>query len=368
MEPESEPKESWTPGEARGAELLEGLELSGGAVKRRPRPMVLGLAAVVLVAFAALAASFMSGMFRSSELGEAVDLKGENTARIHAHVASQSLAFRMPSRAEEVAQAMNTSAAPEPETIGEVSYRIRERGSLEDIGRMYGIPLEDMKALNPTVKSAEKDLGAGARVVVYRQGHTYSDEKRLDRGKPHLRGGIPMPDGPGRRVRRRGRSWGRPNMVVNLDHALRAYGEAYPEGPVVIVSDMSRRKGGRLKPHHTHREGQDVDLSYIPIPKHDNGGFIKMSKDYFDVDRNWTFIKAMLDTGEVTLILMDHDLQKLLFEKARAEGVPVPELRRIFQYPRPKEREVAIIRHWDKHDDHMHVRFACHADRRRCRR
>ncbi|MEL6179469.1 MAG: penicillin-insensitive murein endopeptidase, partial [Myxococcota bacterium] len=183
-----------------------------------------------------------------------------------------------------------------------------------------------------------------------------------------LRGGIPMPDGPGRRIRRRGRSWGRPNLVVNLDHALNIYAKAYPEGPVVIVSDMSRRHGGRLKPHHTHREGQDVDLSYIPIPKHDNGGFIKMDKLYFDVERNWTFIKAMLDTGEVTLILMDHDLQKLLFEKARSEGIPVPELRRIFQYPRPKEREVAIIRHWDKHDDHMHVRFACHPDRRRCRR
>lgn len=175
-----------------------------------------------------------------------------------------------------------------------------------------------------------------------------------------------MMDGPGRKIRRRGKSWGRRNLVLNLDKALTAYGRAYPEGPVVIISDMSKRHGGKLPPHHTHREGHDVDLSYVPIPKHDNGGFLMMDERYFDVDRNWTFVKAMLDTNAVVTILMDHSLQELLFKKARSEGIPPKELRRIFQYPRSKEREVGLIRHWDGHRDHMHVRFKCHSDRRAC--
>jgi hypothetical protein len=93
-----------------------------------------------------------------------------------------------------------------------------------------------------------------------------------------------------------------------------------------------------------------------------------MDKRYFDVDRNWTFVKAMLETGAVVTILMDYTLQELLFKKARSEGIAPQELRRLFQYPRPKDREVGIVRHWEGHRDHMHVRFACHADRKRCRR
>ena len=130
---------------------------------------------------------------------------------------------------------------------------------------------------------------------------------------------------------------------------------------------MSRRGGGYLKPHRKHRLGQDVDLSYVPKPEHDNGGFMKMTPRVFDLERNWTLLRAMLDSGDVELILMDRRIQKMLYTDAREKGMRQDELARIFQYPRDVEEKVGIIQHWDKHDDHMHVRFACPEDFSACK-
>ena len=273
-------------------------------------------------------------------------------ARLHAEAAGRSLAFHLPEVAEEV----SSRAVVDSPIVGVVRYKIHTGGSLKDIARIFGMPVELIAALNPNIPS-KKHLGPGEVVTVYKHGVDAPPGDGEETDHPEV--SVPMPDGKGRKVRRRMVSWGTALLVKNLNHALDIYGDAFPAGPVVIVSDMSRRGGGRLKPHHTHRHGRDVDLSYIPKPEQDNGGFMKMNSSVFDRERNWTLLKALLDTGQVELILMDKKVQKMLLKVAREKGLSDEELGRIFQYPRDKDAEVGIIRHWDGHLDHMHVRFAC---------
>ena len=282
-------------------------------------------------------------------------------ARIHAEAAGRSLAFRIQEVSTALTERGNAESA-QP-IVEVVRYRVQTSGSLEDIARIFDLPMELARALNPGLPDDRK-FGAGKVFTVYKHGVRVPEAEP----KPFRQVDVPMPDGLGRRVRSRSKSRGTARMVRDLDQALNVYGRAFPKGPVVIVSDMSLRGGGRLRPHHTHRDGRDVDLSYVPVPEHDNGGFLKMTSMVFDPERNWTMLKALVDTGGVELILMDYQIQKMYHEFAATKGVPAAELARIFQYPRDKEAEVGIIRHWDGHRDHMHVRFACPADFPECGR
>lgn len=317
---------------------------------RVPRPwwVVSGALTAAVLAFVLAYSLDWAG---EGSLGALVEPSGRAVARLHAQGSGRGLGYEFFARASQVA-----SLAPVQGPADGIHYTIQTGGTLHDIARIFSMPLEALKQLNPELPE-DRFLGPGSSVCVYRPGVALAE---LAPGQADtLYAGMPLPDGPGRRIRRRSRSWGRPYMVNNLDRALSAYGAAYPQGPVVIVSDMSRREGGKLPPHHTHRDGRDVDLSYIPRPSQDNGGFMKMNKFAFDLDRNWALLRAMLDTGSVELILMDTYLQKLLVEHLEEQGVPKQELRRIFQHPRDARAEVGIIRHWEGHLDHMHVRFSC---------
>jgi len=291
------------------------------------------------------------GGWGSSALGAMVDLEGPHTGGMHARLRGHMLGLSVEAHTHDALERM--SSAPR---FDRVTYKVQSGGTLADIGRIYGMETEDLQALNPSVAPGAF-IPPGGRVVLFKEGVGLSDV--APGTEERLYAGIPIVDGPGRHVRRRSRSWGTRTTVESLDAALRVYGQAYPEGPVIIVSDLSRRDGGKLKPHHSHREGRDVDLSYVPVPDQDNGGFLKMREGLFDVERNWTFYNALLATGNVEVILMDTRLQKLLYDKARADGMDEAELGRLFQYPRPSDAEVGVIRHWEGHRDHTHIRFRC---------
>jgi hypothetical protein len=288
--------------------------------------------------------------FGGGSLGAIVDPSGKAVARMHAEGAGRGLAYELVNRPLHI---QNTSSLPPTDGV---YYPIQTGGTLQDIARIFSMPLEDLKTLNPDTPE-EHFFGPGSSVCVFRPGVALADVKP---GEPdRLYAGVPLMEGPGRRIRRRSRSWGTPWLVNNLDRALTAYGKAFPDGPPIIVSDISRREGGRLPPHHTHRDGRDVDLSYVPIPDKDNGGFLLMDQYTFDVERNWTFLSALLSTNSVELILMDSSLQKLLYTHLQKQGMSPEDLSRIFQYPHGPGSAQGIIRHWDEHRDHVHIRFSC---------
>jgi murein endopeptidase len=64
------------------------------------------------------------------------------------------------------------------------------------------------------------------------------------------------------------RRWGTPKLVETTELVLRAYRDAHPEAPRVLVGDLSRRHGGFFGArygglgHATHQNGLDVDVYY----------------------------------------------------------------------------------------------------------
>ena len=50
-------------------------------------------------------------------------------------------------------------------------------------------------------------------------------------------------------------------------------------------------------------------------------------------------------------------MQKRLYDWAHSRGTPDEDLAELLQYPRGKDTQVGLVRHWPNHADHLHVRF-----------
>jgi hypothetical protein len=159
-------------------------------------------------------------------------------------------------------------------------------------------------------------------------------------------------------VKRPHLAWGTGKTIRNIERAVEQYRKRHRGAPRVHVGDISKRGGGALHPHLSHRSGLDVDVGYVLLGADGHRTrFSGVTHDNFDVARSWSLVKAFIDTGAVEVIFMDYGLQKLLYEYAEEHGVSREELDELFQYPRGRGRSHGIIRHWRSHAHHFHVRF-----------
>jgi hypothetical protein len=153
-------------------------------------------------------------------------------------------------------------------------------------------------------------------------------------------------------------AFGTKKTIGLLEQVARKYRARTGGGPKVVVGDISRRGGGGLGGHLSHRTGHDVDVGYVLRGADaSRTHFSGVNADNLDVARTWALVKAFLDTGEVVYIFMDYAWQKTLYEYARDHGVSERELDELFQYPRGRGRSHGIVRHWKSHRHHFHVRF-----------
>lgn len=159
--------------------------------------------------------------------------------------------------------------------------------------------------------------------------------------------------------------WGTEELVGMVQRAASRVRRVHP-GSVMSVGDLSRREGGRMRPHLSHRNGRDVDLGFylrrgdeparaqrfIRIRRSGTGGSYT-----FDDARNWALVTAMLtdERAEVEAILVAEHLERRLLAEARRQRTPgfLYERARLLMYQ---------PRRGGKHDDHFHVRIRCPAD------
>lgn len=147
-------------------------------------------------------------------------------------------------------------------------------------------------------------------------------------------------------------------------------------GSLLMVGDLSGRKGGPTDHHGSHQSGRDVDFAFYMVdrggkpvatevfmPFDANGYSVEPPMEYrFDTARNWALVRALLES-EAALVqwifVADH-LRALLLEHGAASKAPGPVLgkaRQVLRQPGKKG-------HWD----HFHVRSYCPAgDLPRCR-
>ena len=147
--------------------------------------------------------------------------------------------------------------------------------------------------------------------------------------------------------------------VALLMFALGRLRKVYPGTPPLVIGSLSAPGGGRIPPHHSHQNGLDVDVGYIPVRDMGLKAFKKLAPSDIDFDRTFYFMAVLLSTGKVKYIFVDYDLQKYLYSAARNMGYSDDQLGLIFQYPAQRYKKKGIIRYSPGHRDHFHVRFTC---------
>ena len=153
-------------------------------------------------------------------------------------------------------------------------------------------------------------------------------------------------------------AFGTAKTIRLLEDVVTQYRGQFGRAPKVLIGDISKKGGGKIEPHLSHRTGRDVDVGYV-LKGADarRTRFSGVTTDNLDVARTWALVKAFLDTHEVRYIFMDYTLQKVLYEYAEEHGTSADVLDELFQYPRGRGRNHGIVRHWRRHRNHFHVRF-----------
>jgi murein endopeptidase len=182
-----------------------------------------------------------------------------------------------------------------------------------------------------------------------------------NRGK--LVGGVLLPDTEDYDVRRPEESWGSSHTILNVQTAIATFRRDSGYDGKIIVGAISKKSGGRFRPHRSHQSGRDVD---IRLPKK-KGADLK-SDDPNDIDwvASWKLIKSFIDTGTTEYIFLDYSRQRRLKTAAQAAGATDEELEKYIQYPRGRHTNAGVVRHNEGHLIHIHVRISCPKDQSRC--
>jgi len=248
-----------------------------------------------------------------------------------------------------------------------VEHEVRSGEALSRIAARYEVQIADLLRWN---RIRSRDLvRAGRTLVVFTPVPASRSQSMGSPQHGRLAEGRRMPlNHPAIWVRAPGRAWGTDETVRWLTEAIEAVREDIPNTPRVAVHDLSRRRGGPLMGHHSHRSGRDADVAYYQRSCGGEGcRFRTIGPDQLDVERTWRLFRYWLERDQVDAIFVDHHLQRALYEHAREQGVSPRDLSRWFQYPHPPGTRYGVIRHHPRHANHFHVRFVCHETDEECR-
>ena len=224
-----------------------------------------------------------------------------------------------------------------------VAITVKAGDTLASLAKANKLSVSLLRRLNPKVRSP---LHLGDKIWVVREGVAPAGG---------VNGLYSLESGPGFEVLDRRRAWGTMLTVSRVAEVLSTHYMKYPDAPPLLVGDISRKGGGFLSPHRSHRRGRDVDIRY-PLLKPDKR-YVPATADTWDLKRTWSLIRAFIKTGDVEYIFVDYKLQKTLHAHAQKKGLSEEQLLELFQYPRHKRAMTGIIRHEKGHKTHFHVRF-----------
>lgn len=173
---------------------------------------------------------------------------------------------------------------------------------------------------------------------------------RPNRGR--LLNAVELRSVPGLRVQLDDHAYGTSTTVRFLLDAVAELQERNPGAPDVLVGDISRERGGYLRPHRSHQLGLDVDIGYFYDPP--ARWYTRANATNLDRRLTWDFIKALIAQGGVEYVFMDRSIQNLLREHAKSAGEPADWVDSLFERSDKKD---TVFRHTWGHVTHFHVRF-----------
>jgi LysM repeat protein len=256
-------------------------------------------------------------------------------------------------------------------------HRVEVGDTLSAIASRYGTTIADLRALN----GLEGDvIHPGQHLTVGAGGAAVRPSIRLvagqSIGRPQrgaLVDGVQLPRSAQYYRRRPEWAYGAQHVVDFTLAAIATVNRMHPKVHRLAIGDISSSKGGFLPGHGSHQSGRDIDLGlyYVRVPAGYPDEFVSVRHARLDAAATWTLVEALYEAskapGGPQHVFLDYDVQGELYEHARKHGVSRATLAEIFQYPDGRWAQHRLVQHVPKHDDHIHVRFACPPKDAKCR-
>jgi murein endopeptidase len=183
----------------------------------------------------------------------------------------------------------------------------------------------------------------------------------------HLEDGVAIPTMPSWwTLRRPDEAYGSAFAVSQLTQAIARYRLASGRYDPLSIGSMSRKTGGKLRPHSSHQSGRDIDIR-LPLRRDLPAKEIPDELEEVDWDATWILVKSFIDSGQVEFIFLDASRQAELAAAARRAQASAAQLDEWLQWPRPTNANAGVVRDEPGHTSHLHVRFRCGPEERECR-
>ena len=158
---------------------------------------------------------------------------------------------------------------------------------------------------------------------------------------------------------RKHKNYATAETVTAIETAVNAVHEVFPNTPRLPIGNLSRKAGGKFRPHKSHQNGRDADIAYFLKAQHHHPKYLKLANaETIDAGRTWIFLESMIRRGELQLAFIDYRLQGAMYKYAtQKRGWTKAQMNRIMSYPNGRGKKTTLIRHLRGHADHMHLRF-----------
>jgi LysM repeat protein len=291
--------------------------------------------------------------------------QGETLSAIAAHygVAMQQILDMNPDlKPDKIREGQSLSIGGERRSL---RYTIQPGDTLSRVAKNNDVTLTELKRWNP--KLDPDHIRVGQELAVYPKKPASLSESVGTPAKGQLVHPRMLPPGAGYFVRAPERSWATDETVRGIIEAFQHLLKVDPRAPKIEVHDLSLRRGGPMTEHKSHQSGRDADIAYPQ--KHCDGvcDFRRLAPSDLDPARAFALLKYWLEQDMLEAVFVDYRLQAPLYQYARSQGATAEQLHRWFQYPNGRDYPLGVIRHFPKHDDHMHVRFNCHSSDPECK-
>jgi LysM repeat protein len=243
---------------------------------------------------------------------------------------------------------------------------IQQGDTLTGIARAHEVSTAELMKWNPGLSPDR--IRAGRTLTLFPKQPLSLSESKGSPSSGELVHGHRLPPGAGYTIRDADRSYATDETVHGLIAAFEHLLKSDPHAPRLSVHDLSLRHGGPMNEHRSHQSGRDADVAY-PQKSCARGmcDFHRIGPEELDPRRAFELLRYLLERDQLEAVFIDYRLQAPLYRYAREHGATAEELQRWFQYPHGRDYPLGVIRHFPKHDDHMHLRFACPANDNECK-
>jgi hypothetical protein len=173
--------------------------------------------------------------------------------------------------------------------------------------------------------------------------------------------GVRLPASPHWVISSPSNVYGTEETITQLSRCVRKVRASFPGSSAVTLGAISKRGGGFLAPHKSHRTGRDADVYFFRKPG--ARWYEAATRGDIDLPRTWALLRCFVSETDVDFVLIDRRIQPWLEQYAIGRSEPREWVKSLFQDGPGAQR--AVVRHAPGHVAHMHVRFVSPGSRRR---